>query len=151
MTLASSSGQVGRCTFFCLEPCSKSFITRNAIHAWYGNLQGLKHSSEMPLCLERSGVFLLSWNSNPRSASFLELPVFVLTPLTMRWRGHPRVHVVTVHATLANCPSIQVWVHLGGHRTYVQLLAMQVGSLTSNRYVSPARGVRLLMWVPNHY
>ena len=40
---------------------------------------------------------------------------------------------------------------LGEHRTYVKLLAMPVGSLTSDRCVSPARANRFLTWLPNHY
>ena len=44
--------------------------------------------------------------------------------------------------TVANCPSLSRYTMdpLGGHRTYAQLLATAVGSLTSNRCVSPARG-----------
>ena len=55
---------------------------------------------------------------------------------------HPLVHMVTVHATVANCPSIEVWVHSRDHRTYVQFLAIPVGSFTSRQVcLSCQRGV----------
>ena len=51
----------------------------------------------------------------------------------------PTVHLLSV-----------MWDSLGGHRTYGQLLATPVGSLTSDRYVSPAKG-SVFKWLLNHY
>ena len=73
--------------------------------------------------------------SSARSLIFLSC-----LPLTGWVEGHPVVHVMTLHVTLTNCPSI-VKVSMGpprGHRTYVQLLAIQVGSCTCGTYGSPA-------------
>ena len=57
-----------------------------------------------------------------------------------RMEGQLLVHVMTAHVTLASCPSLSRYTMdpLAGYRTYVQLRDIRVGSLTSDRCVSPA-------------
>ena len=142
---------------------SKSFILGCAHFeianlALYESLRSFETlSSEMPLSIfflhSNYRAFLSLIRLQPRSLLLLLLsPQPSCGPPSVRFSDHllevegrPLVHMVTVHATLANCPSIEVWIHSEGHRTYVQLLAILVGSFTSNWYVSPARRVRLLM------
>ena len=76
----------------------------------------LKHSSEMPLCLGMSGLFF--WAEIPIQGLHPSWSLQFCPQAThYELEGHPLVHVVSVHVTLAIWPSIGCQSHRGKPHT----------------------------------